>query len=176
MIEFSLSATPDDFERIIALQRLNHADTVGTGADDGFVSLAHTPATLAQVMGPYRHVLAKSGDTLAGYALVMLRQQSALFPLLDSMFSVADQCVGDQPYFVMGQVCVAQAFRGQGVFDGLYDTLRTQMRPHFPLVVTEVSRLNQRSMRAHARVGFRPIGDDPASPWQVIAWDWRQGS
>ena len=172
MITFSLSEAADSAP-LLALQALNHADRVGTAAEDGFVSLAHTPATLDQVRGPYRHIVARSGAALAGYALVMLEQQRALFPLLGSMFEVADAALDGQPYFVMGQVCVAQDYRGQGVFDGLYQAMRAQMRPHFPLIVTEVAHANQRSMRAHARVGFKPLGrQDADSPWQVIAWDW----
>lgn len=172
MITFSLCETAD-VGPMLALQALNHVERVGTAADDGFVSLAHTPATLAQVCGPYRHVVARDGVQLAGYALVMLQEQRALFPLLASMFELADAALAGTPYVVMGQVCVAKAYRGQGVFDGLYRHYRAQMRSHFPLLVTEVAHANQRSMQAHLRVGFRPLGRaDPASRWQVLAWDW----
>jgi hypothetical protein len=174
MIEYVAAAGGKDYQQMLALQQRNHVDTPGVaGGADGFVSLAYTAATLELVRGPHHHVLAKSGGEVAGYALVMLREHGDLFPELGPMFDVADQALGTRPYFVMGQVCVAQAYRGQGVFDGLYHALRTQMRAHFPLVVTEVSRANPRSLRAHERIGLRALGTDPASPWVVLAWDWQ---
>jgi predicted GNAT superfamily acetyltransferase len=171
-MQFTLSEQARDYEQILALQGLNHADAIGHAAD-GFVSLTHTVALLHAVRGPYRHVIAREGDVLAGYALVMQRDSGALFPELGPMFATAERGLGVQPFFVMGQVCVAQAFRGKGVFDGLYAALRAQMREHFPLVVTEVAKVNTRSMDAHRRVGFRPLAsNDPASEWVVVAWDW----
>jgi L-amino acid N-acyltransferase YncA len=172
MVEY-VKGEDRDYAQVLALQGSNHVDTPGVaGGGDGFVSLAYTAQTLDLVRGPYRHVLAKDGGMVAGYALVMLREHGAVFPELGPMLAVADQALGARPYFVMGQVCVAQAYRGQGIFDGLYDALRAQMSAHFPLVVTEVSRANPRSLRAHERVGFRPLGADPQSPWVVQAWDW----
>ena len=163
-----------DYAQVIELQGRNHVDTPGVaGGGDGFVSLAYTAQILDLVRGPHRHVLARDGAALAGYALVMLREHGAVFPELGPMLAAADQALGARPYFVMGQVCVAQPYRGQGIFDGLYHALRAQMSAHFPMVVTEVARANPRSLRAHERVGFRPLGDDPQSPWVVQAWDWR---
>jgi GNAT superfamily N-acetyltransferase len=173
MIEY-VAGGPEDYAQVLDLQRQNHVATPGVaGGPDGFVSLAYTARTLDLARGPFHHVLAKSGAAVAGYALVLLREQGAMFSELEPMFAVADQALGERPYFVMGQVCVAQAYRGQGVFDGLYRALRGQMREHFPLVVTEVSRANPRSLRAHERIGFRALGADPASAWVVLAWDWR---
>ena len=70
----------------------------------------------------------------------------------------------------MGQVCLADGYRGQGVFRGLYHTLREEMRHDFDFVATDVSRRNLRSMHAHAAIGFKEINQ--GSPWQVIVWDW----
>ena len=78
-------------------------------------------------------------------------------------------------YFVMGQVCIHKNYRGKGIFDGLYRHMRRVMASNFHGVVTSISTRNQRSLRAHARVGFSTIheystgeGDD----WKLVLWDW----
>ena len=45
----------------------------------------------------------------------------------------------------------------------------------FELLVTEISTRNQRSLRAHARVGFEPVHRyrDDVDEWEIVAWDWR---
>jgi hypothetical protein len=64
----------------------------------------------------------------------------------------------------MGQVCVARAFRGTGVFDGIYQQLRTACSPRFDFVVTETSQRFARSLRAHRRVGFETLHVYPDRP------------
>jgi RimJ/RimL family protein N-acetyltransferase len=72
----------------------------------------------------------------------------------------------------MGQICVAKAFRGQGVFDGLYAKMRTICAGEFDFTITEVAARNTRSMRAHERVGFKTLHqyDDTSSgeTWRLI--------
>ncbi|PFH12333.1 acetyltransferase (GNAT) family protein [Collimonas sp. PA-H2] len=182
MITFELSCKVDELEQIVDLQRLNRLDAVAAElrGTEGFVTMEYTVDELQLMRGAYRHVLAKCDGAVIGYALVMLKECRTSFPFLDNMFRDAEAAVfngmpmRDNAYFVMGQVCVGQAFRGQGVFRKLYETLRAQMRADFDFVVTEVSLQNPRSMRAHQRVGFRDIAEADAEPseWRVIVWDW----
>jgi len=78
-------------------------------------------------------------------------------------------------YYVMGQICVAKAYRGQGVFDRLYAAHREHLRHRFDACVTEISVRNPRSLRAHARVGFEELERyrDAADEWVVVIWDLR---
>jgi len=182
MITFELSRTDSELVQIIDLQQRNRLDAVADEqrATEGFVTMAYTIDELRLMSGGYRHVLAKSGGLVVAYALVMLKQCRASFPFLDDMFDNAERAVfkgmpmRDSAYCFMGQVCVDQAFRGNGVFRQLYQTLREQMRADFDCVITEVSLQNLRSLRAHERVGFKQImeGGAGASEWRVIAWDW----
>ena len=78
---------------------------------------------------------------------------------------------------VASEVVPSGAFRGRGVFDGLYQQLREAYAPRFDFTVTEISQRNTRSLRAHRRVGFETmhVYEDPAAgeQWEVVAWDWR---
>ncbi|HWX00750.1 GNAT family N-acetyltransferase [Collimonas sp.] len=182
MITLELSEKVGELEQIVALQRLNRLDAVAADERDteGFVTMEYTVRELQLMRGGYRHVVAKSGDAVIGYALVMLTESRASFPFLETMFRDAEAAVfkgmpmRENRYFVMGQICVGQAFRGMGIFRKLYETLRMQMRADYDFVVTEVSVHNARSMRAHQRVGFREIANEnaDASEWRVIVWDW----
>ena len=75
----------------------------------------------------------------------------------------------------MGQICIAEGYRGIGIFDGLYRTMAETYGDRFDFTVTEVAARNTRSLKAHARVGFQTLhtyrdataGED----WQVIALD-----
>jgi hypothetical protein len=77
-------------------------------------------------------------------------------------------------FYVMGQICVAEAYRGQGVFDKMYQKHKDVFSNTYELCVTEVSVRNMRSMKAHERVGFKKIHTytDPQETWNIMVWDW----
>jgi hypothetical protein len=188
-VEYSLVRAPRDVDQILALQAVNHRDVVdaATAQSDGFTSVRHEPSVLHAMNRAYPSAIATSGDVLAGYCLMMAQQFRDAVPLLEPMFSLFDRLewrgasLATNPrWFVMGQVCVARAFRGQGVFDGVYHTLRDAYSPQFDFVLTEISQRNARSMRAHRRVGFETLHvyRDPAADemWEVVVWDWRAES
>jgi predicted GNAT superfamily acetyltransferase len=78
-------------------------------------------------------------------------------------------------YFVMGQICIAKPFRGKGLFRGLYDRMKMQMQKDFDFVVTEVDKLNTRSLKAHYNIGFKNINEyesPDGKQWVILLWDW----
>lgn len=186
MVTLTLAAAPAELEQIIALQRRNHPDAVPPAQrqEQGFVTMEYTVAQLQSMCGRYRHAIAKAGDTVVGYALVMLSEQRADFPFLLPMFEAIDAAslngrpVSAGNYVVMGQVCIDRAYRGQGLFRALYGLLRQQLQADFELIATEVSVNNARSLRAHRQTGFCTIWPEPGSTaeWQVLAWDWREAA
>ena len=185
-IEFSTVTHEHEVELILALQAENHRDHVdaATAASDGFTSVRHDPVVLQAMNHAYPSAIAKSGEQLAGYCLMMPQDFRDEVPILQPMFSLLQRLqwrgqvlAGNPRWFVMGQVCVARAFRGMGVFDGLYHRLREAYAPQFDFTVTEISQRNARSLRAHRRVGFEtlhvypdPVADET---WEVVVWDWR---
>ncbi len=171
-----------EVQQILDLQAQNLAASLTPEAiaSQGFVTVKHDPEVLREMNRVYPSVIAKAGDALAGYCLVMPREFAPKVPILAPMFRMLDtlswqgRSLRESRWFVMGQVCVAEAFRGQGVFDGMYRKLREVCRRDFDFVVTEVAERNTRSMRAHQRVGFETIhtypDDTTGELWHVIAW------
>lgn len=149
-------------------------------AAQGFVTFRYDLDLLREMNDALPHVVAFRGDELAGYALSATVEISRKNPLLRPLTERLDALtLGDRPfsektYYVMGQVCVAEGFRGQGVFDGLYQTHRALNAGRFDCLVTEISLQNTRSMAAHRRVGFRVIDElrDATDHWALVAWDW----
>jgi hypothetical protein len=113
----------------------------------------------------------------------MLNEHASSIPMLAPMFEQINtihykgELLQKVPYYIMGQVCVDKAYRGFGIIEGLYHTLREQTSSDFTYLLTEISAHNKRSQRAHARVGFQTIKEYRSGAdnkdWQVVLWDWR---
>lgn len=176
-VSVGLVESDRDLEGILALQRASRAPT-----QDGFVTVEHTLDILRAMHALAPSVVARdSRGAIVGYAIVMPKEARALLPILDPMFAMIERlpaaAVSARPnarWYVMGQIAVAPAHRGSGVFDALYAEHRARYRERFELVVTEVATRNTRSMRAHQRVGFRTVTTyrDATDEWALIAWDW----
>lgn len=186
LIQYATVKDAREVEQILALQALNHRHSVdaATAVSDGFTTVKHDPEVLAAMNRECPSAIAKSGDTLAGYCLMMPQSFRPLVPILDPMFAMLEglswrgqALAGNPRWFVMGQVCVAREFRGMGVFDGMYHELRRAYADRYDFVVTEISQRNTRSLRAHQRVGFERLHvyDDTLADdvWEVVVWDWR---
>ena len=182
MIEAGLVSGRADLEQILALQRDNLRERVSAeqARREGFVTVAHTLEILEAMHAIAPSVIARDGADLAGYALVMPVEARVLLAILEPMFRVFETVawrgkpLGAWPYYVMGQICVAQRYRGQGVVDALYREHRARYSERFALCVTEIATRNTRSMRAHARVGFEVLTTyrDAQDEWAVVGWDW----
>jgi len=174
-----------ELEQILELQRRNHvaAVTPEQARAQGFVTARHSLESLEAMHALAPSVVARAvpGGQLAGYALVMLREARAYVPILEPMFQLLESLrwrgtpLAALRYYVMGQICIAEPFRGQGVVRALYESHQLHYGERFELLVTEISTRNQRSLRAHARVGFEPVHRyrDDVDEWEIVAWDWR---
>jgi hypothetical protein len=86
----------------------------------------------------------------------MLRDFKEDIDILKPMFKQIDNCLKEnQSYIVMGQVCIDKSFRKQGVFRGLYNFMKEELKSNYDLIVTEVDKNNARSMNAHTAIGFK---------------------
>jgi GNAT superfamily N-acetyltransferase len=183
--DIELARESSELEQILELQRQNHITQVTPeqARAQGFVTAQHSLESLTGMHALAPSVVARAvpGGQLAGYALTMLREARALVPILEPMFQLLESLswrgapLAELDYYVMGQICVAEPFRGQGLLDALYRGHELHYAQRFELLVTEISTRNERSLRAHRRVGFEAVQRyrDSADEWLVVAWDWR---
>lgn len=175
--------TGRELEEIILLQRANLVrDLPATEwKEQGFVTVEHTPAMLRQMHDAAPSIVIKDNDRVVAYALTMLKECRQLVPALEPMYANLDslhwkgQPLGDRSFYVMGQICIDKAYRGQGLFDVLYNKHREVYSGRFDCLVTEIATRNTRSRRAHERVGFETIDiyTDELDEWAVVGWDWK---
>ena len=79
-------------------------------------------------------------------------------------------------YIVVGQVCIAAGWRGQGILDNCYSEYKRHFRDKYDFAITEIHDTNKRSLNAHRRIGFDTIHSYPApggDEWKIVLWDWR---
>ncbi|MEM9835294.1 MAG: GNAT family N-acetyltransferase [Bacteroidota bacterium] len=185
MLKITLTKKEAELKKILQLQAINLAGSLSEveRAEQGFVSAHHDLPTLQAMADSAPHIIAKDGRTLAGYALAMTRAYSHSVPLLTPMFDFQDGLVyqgktlAEHDYIVMGQVCVAEAYRGQKLVDRMYKYFRGCYAIHYPYLVTAVSPKNTRSLRVHERCGFDTLDtftDPNGHQWTIIVWDWRR--
>ncbi|MCC6621910.1 MAG: hypothetical protein IT385_11680 [Deltaproteobacteria bacterium] len=126
-VTIGLSDGEADLEGVLRLQRENLEVTVGAdeAASQGYVTVVHTREALAAMHAIAPSVVARgpSGEVVA-YALVMPVECRPFVPILEPMFAkLAGLDLGGARVYIMGQVCVAKAWRGRGLFDALHDYL-----------------------------------------------------
>ena len=184
-IVFKAAESDEELQQILALQQINLPKNISQeeSRDQGFVTVEHDFPLLSSINKSAPQVIASADGKVVGYALVMLESFSSQIPVLIPMFkmlstlSYQGKSFKEYRYYVMGQVCVDKAFRGQGLFDGMYHEQRRQLSGEYDFVVTEVATRNTRSMRAHERVGFETIhiytDQDHGEEWAIILWNWK---
>ena len=182
-ITISIAERHDEIYQILSLQTDNHVSEISTekALTEGFVTLKHDFSILLKMNQTSPHIIAKDGNKLVGYILCMLSEFSkdveGLLPMFEEInkHTYEGTPLKTQKYMIMGQICVHVDYRGQGIFNKLYETLKVQMSPKFDLCVTEVADRNKRSLKAHLKIGFEVLKTH-ISPdgelWNILIWRW----
>jgi len=182
-INYTLLTTDTEIRQLLALQQSNLPQHISTqeAQSQGFVTVEHDYELMKAMNEAEAHVIAKDQQKVIGYCLVMLSSFQDRIPVLQPMFALLDGLVYQSKpletyqYFVMGQVCIDKNYRGQGVFDGMYESLKENYHQKYDFVITEVATRNVRSIKAHQRVGFELLHrytDPRGEEWDVIIWNW----
>jgi GNAT superfamily N-acetyltransferase len=182
MLTAKLVATEKEIEQVAALSNANLAANISaeTKAREGFVSWVYTPEILKTLHAIAPSVIVMDGDTLAGYALTLTRECLNAYPAAAPTFAhisglaYEGRLMKERRFYLMGQICVAEPYRGKGIFGLLYEGHRRYYGARYDCLATEISTANPRSLRAHQKVGFRVIDThrDPEGHWDVVLWDW----
>lgn len=179
-VKYSTATTDSELYQILSLQRTNHASFLSetNASNDGFVTVMHSFKLLEKMNEAAPQIIAKDGEKVIGYALVMLRSFVDMIPVLQPMFDrlatvkYGKRRIIDHSFYIMGQICVDKLYRGSGVFDALYQKHQEIHSDAFELCVTSVSTRNPRSLRAHERVGFQAVNTfrDATDEWSILVW------
>ena len=184
MITYATAKSRSDLNQILELQKANLKSSISLEEyeKEGFVTLEHDFELLEELNTPYPHIIAMDEEDVVGYALVNIPEKVFSIPLLQTTIK---ELVGieyhqtkilDLKYFIMGQVCIHKSYRGQGIFQGLYQKMKEEMKSDFEIIITETTTDNRRSMRAHEKVGFEilKIHSENGSDWVLVGLNLRK--
>jgi len=181
MIHIKTAETKEEIQGILSLQEQNFKINLTPNEieREGFVTVNHDLETL-QLMNSYEpQIIAVEHGIVVGYALVMTRQLEDKIPVLQPMFqklnelSFESKLISKSRFYIMGQVCIAKAYRGKGLFAELYNKHKTEFSNRYDYCITEVSDSNPRSMKAHLKIGFKNIHSftDDTDTWNILLWN-----
>ncbi len=178
-----VTKTNNDLEQILALQRANLKQHITTRekSTEGFLTMEFSMELLTAITALAPAIVIRDEANIVAYAIVLLKEGRQLYPELEPMFSHLENCkwknkaINQYNYYVMGQICVSKAFRGNNLVSMLYNEHRRQYGSQFDFIVTEISTSNIRSWKAHARMGFKLVDTyrDQLDEWNVVLWDWK---
>ena len=180
MIIYTTASTKEELDQILELQRRNLPNSISSEEKqvEGFVTLNHDFDILKRMNDVCPHIIAKDGNTLAGYALCMhpkfANEIVLLRPMFEEISRALQQAQSDiffsEKFIVMGQICIAKDFRKRGVFRKLYETMLAKLTPKFTSIITEVDAANTRSVQAHLAIGFKSLSTYKADgrDWELI--------
>jgi RimJ/RimL family protein N-acetyltransferase len=127
-------------------------------------------------------IIAKDGDTIAGYVIITTKNSYEQHPLLDSLFDSIDALnyndtpLKDVNYILVGQLCVGKAYRGTGLVQKMYNYYQQSLSKSYQYLITDVAQENPRSIKAHLKTGFEIIHTIQYGGigWDIVLWDWRK--
>lgn len=177
-----------DIESLLSLQRDNLKQNLDSQTIDsqGFVSFVYDPETIKGMMAEEPQIIIKDGDLIIGYALTTTLAFGETMELMKPLVLKSRELLhsstpsvprAEMRYYIMGQVCIRNGYRGLGLFDLLYQGHKEYLSAQYDCVVTEIADDNKRSLAAHRRVGFKTIHEyfDEVSNkhWHIVLWDWQ---
>ena len=175
-IDYKLANINDELTQILKLQQANSISTITSEEkqSEGFVTVQHTFDLLKNMNDACQHCIAKDGDDVVGYALSMVQSFGDQIEVLKPMFDEINRLLPSKNYLVMGQICIDKNYRKLGIFKGLYQFMQQEYNNRFDLLITEIDKLNTRSMAAHAAVGFITLKEysSGGQDWALVAWEW----
>lgn len=189
MLRLKSVSQPSELLGILDLQRRNLRKnlTESEAAEQGFLIAEYPLESLQRMNAARPSIVAVDGDRdvdrVVGYVIATTREVGLTDPFLADLIRQIDglefdgEALSKADYVVVGQLCVDKEYRGQGLVPRLYQHFRESLETHYRYGITEVARLNVRSLKAHAAVGFREIHTIESSglEWSVVLWDWRKG-
>ena len=184
MITYSPSKTDIELAEILQLQKINLPQNLTEDEimSQGFVTVSHSLDDLRKLNTYEQHLVMKDENKVVGYLLAMTQHCKHDIPVLIPMFEMfdkiiyKDKLISEYNYIVVGQVCIAKDYRGQGLLNECYAAYKNNFKEKYDFAITEIATNNTRSINAHKKAGFFEIhrfSDTNHIEWSIVIWDWK---
>lgn len=160
-------ASAADYPEIIALHKKNlFSNLSDIERQDGFLSIDISEPLLAAINEDVAVIVGVQEKVAIAYVCATTQEYSQQIPLLKYMMSLypetmfQGQPLSNYRSFLYGPACVAAAYRGTGILQGLFKALLAQVATQFNAGVAFVAKDNPRSLRAHTqKLGMEMLRD-----------------
>ncbi len=147
-----------DMSGILTLQAQNlYTHLAQTELSDGFVMTPLTPATLTTLIDRQGIFVAEARGQVVGYLCAADWDFFAQWEIFRVMMErlpeleLAGRALSVDRSFQYGPICIDRTYRGSDVLPNLFTLMRLHFADRFPVGVTFINKLNQRSFAAHTR-------------------------
>jgi hypothetical protein len=156
-----------DIAGILALQGRNLFESLSTAEkESGFVTTPFTSSQLEELLAGRGLFVAEDKGAVLGYTMASgwdYFSQWPIFPFMISRlsgFSFQGIRISDRSSFQYGPICIDAGLRGSDAFPRLFDEMRKELSSRFPVGITFINKVNERSYRAHtAKLGMIVIDE-----------------
>lgn len=160
-------ATKADINDVLALMHKYHIDGISEeDKPDGFVTTRMSHEQMQALVEKEQGItIARQGDALLAFAMAGSWGFWSEWPFFENMIRILPEYELDgQPLSVdssyqYGPICIDKSVRGSGVFESVFSYSLASMKERFPVMVTFINRINNRSYAAHTRkAGMSSLG------------------
>ena len=151
-------AINDDIPGISDLQEKNLFENLSESEmEDGFVTTPFTTAQLEALLVDRGIFVAVEDGEIMGYAMAASWEYCAQWPIFPYMLarlagsSFADSVISYTNSYQYGPVCIDSELRGTDLFPRLFEEMRIEFSTRYPVGITFINQVNQRSYEAHTR-------------------------
>ena len=125
---------------------------------DGFVTTGFTQEELKDIIEQEQGIfIAVEDDVVLGYVMSASWQFWSKWPMFVHMIkdlpklNYLGQTLSIDNSYQYGPVCIDKSVRGSGLLEKLFDFALESMSKRYPILVTFVNKINERSYAAHKR-------------------------
>ncbi len=151
-------AVSEDIKGILELQDINlFANLSESEKENGFVTTPFTIDQLEALLDLRGLFVTQKQGKIQGYTMAADWQyfsQWPIFPLMISRLSGTKFngiIISDQNSFEYGPICIDISMRGTNAFPMLFEAMRIELSSQYPVGITFINRVNDRSYNAHIK-------------------------
>lgn len=151
------NARLEDIAAVQALQQKYHISTISEeDKPDGFVTTLFSEKLFGELIEQENGLaIACDGDRIVAYAMAASWEYWSRWPLFQQMIEdlpnteYIGQVLSMENSYQYGPVCIDKEYRGTEVLPNIFEFSRLQMKERFPILITFINQINNRSMNAH---------------------------
>ena len=110
--------------------------------------------------------LTQNNGKIQGYTMAASWRYFSQWPIFPSMISRLSGTafngitISDQNSFEYGPICIDASLRGTDAFPRLFETMRVELSSQYPMGITFINRVNERSYKAHtSKLGMNLVDE-----------------